>query len=134
MSISAEEYSKLVRRRNKFGAIKVKADGYTFDSKVEYGRYRELKLMQLGKVIFDLRVHPSYPFQIRTPFSDDKHEIWNWKADFSYCEPIHDDTDDYRVVAEDVKGGKITNTRESQRNHILFRILYPEIELRIVER
>lgn len=138
MSITAYQYRLLNKRRNQFGAQCVRDDGYTFQSIAERNRYRELKMMQGGKVIFDLKVHPKFPFKIRPELQDEVYEIWSWTADFQYSERLQDG--EYRVVVEDVKGtdkktGKqITNTSHSQRNHILFRILYPEIDLRIVER
>ena len=45
-------------RRSKYGNVKVKADGYTFDSKMEYRRYQNLKLLQQAGEISGLVVHP----------------------------------------------------------------------------
>jgi hypothetical protein len=49
------------RRGNKYGAIKVKIDGYTFDSKAEARRYKDLKVLP-GK---DIEVHPRFPIFIQ---------------------------------------------------------------------
>ena len=47
-------------RRNKYNAIKVDADGYTFDSKAEHKRYCELKLLFRARAISQLAVHPAF--------------------------------------------------------------------------
>jgi len=56
---------RLRRPKNKYGAIKVKADGYTFDSKLEARCYEELKLRQTAGEIRIEKVHPRYPIEIR---------------------------------------------------------------------
>lgn len=49
-------------RRNgtKYNATKVTIDGHTFDSKKESNRYLELKLLERGKVISDLRMQVEF--------------------------------------------------------------------------
>lgn len=49
-------------RRNgtKYNATKVTIDGHTFDSKKESNRYLELKLLERGKVISDLRMQVDF--------------------------------------------------------------------------
>jgi hypothetical protein len=47
-------------KRNKFGAIKTKLDGYTFDSKLEAAHYVELRLREKAGEITHLVVHPKY--------------------------------------------------------------------------
>ena len=49
-------------RRNgtKYNATKVTVDGHTFDSKKESNRYLELKLLERGKVISDLRTQVEF--------------------------------------------------------------------------
>jgi hypothetical protein len=49
---------------SKYRAIKVKIDGYTFDSLREGGRYGELKLLERAGHITDLQVHPKFPISI----------------------------------------------------------------------
>lgn len=49
---------------NKFRAIKVTEDGITFDSKAEYRRYCELKMLRTAGEIKDLQVHTKYPFMV----------------------------------------------------------------------
>ena len=52
-------------RYNKYGAKKVKLDGYTFDSKMEAKRYGELKLLEKEGTIENLEVHPLYFIAVR---------------------------------------------------------------------
>ena len=49
-------------RRNgtKYNATKVTVDGHTFDSKKESNRYLELKLLERGKVISNLRTQVEF--------------------------------------------------------------------------
>jgi hypothetical protein len=49
-------------RRNgtKYNATKITADGHTFDSKHEYQRYCELKLLERGGVISDLQMQVKF--------------------------------------------------------------------------
>lgn len=53
----------------KYNNTKVTCDGHTFDSKHEYQRYCELKLLERGKVISDLELQKEFvliPNQYRT--------------------------------------------------------------------
>ncbi len=94
-------------RGSKYNAVKVKIDGYTFDSKQEHKRYCELKLMEKAKVIFMLRVHPKFDIQI-----NHKH-FCTYIGDFDYllCGQGYEKMDDFSMlkrikstyVLEDVK-------------------------------
>lgn len=69
-------------QKSKFNAQKVKADGYTFDSKDEYKRYLEIK--NDGKSMITA-VHPK--FTLMAGFRDNKgvwHRPIEYEADFSY--------------------------------------------------
>lgn len=81
----------------KFGNVKVKADGYTFDSKAEEKRYQELKLLKATGLICNLIVHPRYPIKINGM------KVCTYVGDFEY--------QDQKLVrhVEDVKG---VETRE----------------------
>lgn len=50
--------------KNKYGARKVKLDGYTFDSIREAEVYQELKLAVAAGNIRDLKVHTPFEFQL----------------------------------------------------------------------
>lgn len=80
-------------RRTKYGAEKVKIDGYRFDSKAEARRYGELRLLQKAGKIFALTVHPVYPINIRN------QHICNVELDFFYH-----NTETNEDHYEDVKG------------------------------
>jgi len=81
------------RRRNKYGAVKVEADGFTFDSKAEHARYQQLKLLQKAGKIGHITVHPRYEIN---PWGE---RICIVELDFSYP-----DWETHLVVIEDVKG------------------------------
>jgi hypothetical protein len=83
-----------MRRRSKYGNVKVEADGYTFDSKAEYRRYQELKLLDKAKDIFYLQVHPEWNIIING------EQVCRYKADFSYQDARRNQ------IVEDVKGVK----------------------------
>ena len=103
-------------RRNgtKYNATKVTVDGHTFDSKKESNRYLELKLLERGKVISDLRTQVEFellPNQYVTekrygkngkPLKDKKVLLERrvvYRADFVYTLNETGET-----VVEDVKG------------------------------
>lgn len=50
--------------KNKYGARKVKADGFVFDSLAEYSRYCELVILQKTGAICGLQVHPKFELRI----------------------------------------------------------------------
>lgn len=90
----------MARRNGKYNARKVKADGYTFDSRAEYARYCELKLLLAARVIADLSVHPRYTLQ--EAFTDGtgrRQRAVTYEADFTYI-----DGETGGFVVEDVKG------------------------------
>jgi hypothetical protein len=80
-------------KRNKYRAVKVKAEGITFDSKLEYKRYQELKLLEHAGEIKELRVHPKYVCDINNI------HVANIEMDFEYWDVYKG-----RPVVEDVKG------------------------------
>ena len=79
-------------RTHKYNAVRVKADGYTFDSKQEYKRYCELKLMEKAGIIWRLKVHPKFDISIKG-----EHFCY-YTGDFDYFL-----TDNSEYVLEDVK-------------------------------
>ncbi len=80
-------------RRSKYGAKKVRADGITFDSKAEYARYLQLRLLEKAGKIFDLYVHKPIPLIVNGV------TVGHYEADFIYYA-------NKTVVVEDVKGVK----------------------------
>lgn len=83
----------MFKRPHKYGAKKVRDDGYTFDSAAEHRRYRELRLLERAGAIHDLRVHPVYVLR-----GAGNVRVCRYIADFTYVEPGRG------VVTEDVKG------------------------------
>lgn len=78
--------------RAKYRNKKTHIDGKKFDSKAEADRYIELKRMQEGSLIFDLKCQVPFVLEVN------RHPICKYVADFVYV-----DVDGNRVV-EDVKG------------------------------
>ena len=82
---------------SKYGNIKTIIDGYKFDSKKEGNRYIELKMLQLGKQISDLKLQPKYHFPVNGGFvTYESGRKLSYSADFSYIE-------NGLLVVEDVK-------------------------------
>ena len=91
---------------NKYGAKKIQVDGMTFDSKAEYKRWCELKLMERAGEIIDLK--RQVPFTICESWKIDGITSRERKyiADFVYYEKYYadDKTIMWKQVVEDVKG------------------------------
>lgn len=86
-------------KRSKYGAKKVEVDGIKFDSKREYNKYSELKLLETNGEIFNLRLQ--VPFILQDKFiNGDGIKIREIKyiADFVYEEK------DGTTVVADSKG------------------------------
>lgn len=62
-------------KSNKFGAQKVLADGYVFDSKLEFNVYATLRVHLPKEAI---QVHHAIEFAPAT----ERYPAWKWKADF----------------------------------------------------
>ena len=85
-----------MRRKNKYGAIKVQIDGIMFDSKREGNRYLQLKLLAKAGKISDFAVKPK-------SYSMDHNgvHICKYIPDFEYY-----DNETQKHVVEDCKGMK----------------------------
>ena len=77
----------------KYNNTKVRVDGRLFDSKREAERYKELRLLERGGLITDLRLQ--VPFEL-IPKQPGERAV-KYVADFVY-------TENGRMVVEDVKG------------------------------
>jgi hypothetical protein len=84
---------KMIKKNNKYGAVKTTVDGIVFDSKREAVRYMELMVLQKNGQISRLELQPKYDCIINGK------KICTYRADFRYF------TKDRRIV-EDVKGVK----------------------------
>ncbi|HUW15226.1 MAG TPA: DUF1064 domain-containing protein [Anaerolineae bacterium] len=113
----------MARRRNKHGAVKVKEDGYTFDSKLEHRRYVGLKLVEASGQISQLAVHPRFLLQAAYTARDGEKVLKiEYEGDFSYYE-------NGERICEDVKGHPTDIFKVKWK---WVRKLYPEIDFRLV--
>lgn len=97
LTLSKAEFRELIakgKRRNKYGAEKVKLDGITFDSKAEAHWYNILKLRERAGEVHGLKVHPK--FILAEPEGQRK---LTYSADFSFW-----DSREKRLRVIDVKG------------------------------
>ena len=79
---------------NKYGARKVVSpDGYVFDSRKEYNRWCNLKLLERAGKISDLKRQVKYELIPK----QEGERACNYIADFFYCQ-------DGETVVEDCKG------------------------------
>ena len=84
-------------KKGRYGNVnKIEYDGIKFDSKREYLRYMDLKLLESAGEISDLKVHPKYPITIggvKVMVSSNQHNKWDrhltYEADFTYTEIKH---------------------------------------------
>lgn len=101
---------------NKYNAKKTEADGIIFDSKAEAIRYCQLKLLQLGEIIKDLKLQVAYEL---VPKQKGERAV-KYIADFVYFE-------DGNQIVEDCKGMK---TPQYIIKRKLFKQLYPQYVFR----
>jgi hypothetical protein len=81
-------------KKGRYGNVnKIEEDGIRFDSKREYLRYKDLKLLERAGEICRLVVHPKYPITIGgipIMVSSNQHNKWDrhltYEADFEYFE------------------------------------------------
>ena len=86
---------------NKFNNKKTEVDGIKFDSKREAKRYSELKLLEQGHVIQDLRLQVPFELIPKVIIHGKPHRAIVYKADFVYF-----DNEKKQQVIEDSKGFK----------------------------
>lgn len=108
----------------KYRNRKRKVNGIEFDSMKEAARYEELLLLQRVGEISDLRLQPKYELQPKFKRGKKTIRAIAYIADFEYREGD-------KVIAEDVKGGKATQTQVFALKAKIFQFKYPDIELRI---
>jgi len=106
-------------------AKKVDADGYKFDSEMEYNYYLDLKQRLKDGTIGDLKVHPLFELQ---PSFNKGGKIWkpiHYEADFSFYDKV---TMSKRIV--DVKGMILP---EFEIHRKMFEFKYHEYNLEILK-
>lgn len=109
---------------NKYRNKKIIIDGIKFDSIAEGRRYKELKLLQQGNYITELKLQPK--FELQAKYTNNKNEhirAITYKADFSYIE-------NGKLVVEDVKG---METKEFKLKKKLFEYKFRDIDLRLIK-
>ena len=84
---------------SKYRARKTVVDGIKFDSKKEARRYGELKLLEKGKVISDLKLQPKFELIPKQKYQGKTIRKTSYIADFQYYDIKND-----KVIVEDVKG------------------------------
>lgn len=111
--------------RHKYGAISATcANGHSHASKREAKRCGELHLLQRAGEISDLVIEPTYELHVGgEPIKMRNGHKAKYRPDFVYSEGG-------RAVAEDVKGFIV---RDFPLRAALFRVCYPDIELRVVK-
>lgn len=112
---------------NKYKSKPITVDGYRFASKAEARRYGQLKLLKRAGRISELELQPKFMLQPKLMARNGATiTAITYTADFQYLE-------EGRVVVEDVKGGRATQTALFSVKWRLFQAIYPWIEARIVE-
>ena len=107
-------------RYNKFGNKKTVIDGYTFDSKGEAKRFKELVLLGRQGLISDLVLQPVYILQNSFKRHNKTIRKIEYVADFRYKQ-------NGVIVVEDFKGFK-TDVYKLKKKMLLFK--YPELDFR----
>lgn len=100
------------RSKGRYGNVRKPVhDGIKFDSKREFLRYMDLKLLEKAGEIKHLEVHPKYPITIGgvpVMVSSNQHNKWDrhltYEADFSYLQRVPGTKHNrHRRIIEDVK-------------------------------
>lgn len=84
---------------SKYRARKTTVDGIKFDSQKEARRYKELKLLERGKAISDLKLQPKFELIPKQKYQGKTLRKTSYIADFQYYDIKND-----KVIVEDVKG------------------------------
>lgn len=80
------------KKPSKYRNKKVRADGYTFDSKAEHKRYEQLVLLERAKLITELGIHVRFPIVVNG------QKVCVYESDFVYFDAGG------KQIVEDVKG------------------------------
>lgn len=112
---------KAQKGQSKQRSKKIEADGYIFDSKLEYERYSYLKQMELIGEIWALTVHPSF---VLLPAIKGLQSAVTYTPDFAYIKSPN------LYCYEDVKGSYGKSRRNDAKNLTGKAIISPEARLR----
>lgn len=106
-------------------AKKVDADGYKFDSEMEYSYYLILKERLSKGEIKDLKIHPLFLLIPEFEKNGKKWRAMNYEADFQFIELS---TNQERII--DVKGMVLP---EFEIHRKMFEYLYPSLHLEVLK-
>ena len=107
-----------MKKPSKFRNVVKVIDGIRFPSKAEANRYSELRMLELGKQIRDLKRQVTFAL-----YGKNGSPICRYRADFTYWEGD-------KYVVEDKKGYE---TPEFKIKANLFRDNYPDFDFRVVK-
>lgn len=119
------------KRRSKFNNTRCEFDGLKFDSKKELERWKFLRGCELSGEIYDLKLHPRFPFVFEDGRKvlikgDKRNTVARFSGDFSYYKAL---TDEY--VVEDVKSPATARDGQFKLRRAIFELIYG-VDLRIV--
>jgi hypothetical protein len=104
---------------SKYGNKKVKADGYTFDSLIEYRRYQQLQLLVAAGEISDLEIHVPITLVEADKDASGKMSAIRYEADFRYVEngvTVIEDTKGKRTDVFNIKWGLLRRMFKNKPN------------------
>ena len=119
------------KRRNKFNNVRCEFDGLKFDSKKEMERYKFLLEKKAEGVIYDLVVHPRFPFILpdgrKVLIKGEKRNTCaRYTADFSYY--LSKDgpfkAKEGRYVVEDMKSPATAKEGQFKLRRAVFELIY----------
>lgn len=112
-------------KRSKYNNIKVKLDGYLFDSQAEANRYCELKLLIRSGDVSKIEVHPKFLLQEGYTKGVERFRPIYYEADFRVTYA------DGHIEIEDVKS-TATRTKTYMMKRKMFEKRYPDITIKEV--
>ncbi len=110
-----------IYKNNKYGNKKIYGNGEKFDSKLEYERYKQLKLLERTGEIRNLRLQTKFVLQPAYTKNGKKIRAIEYFADFTYY-----DTRKEKMIVEDTKGIKTEVYKIKKK---IFEYKYPDLEI-----
>lgn len=118
------DFARMTAPRSKYGARKVRADGHTFDSWLEFSRYQVLKDLQAREGISCLELQKAFELQPRFHKNGHTYRPIVYLADFVYKDA------EGKTVVEDTKGFK---TEAFMLKKKMFEYKFQDLTLRIID-
>lgn len=118
------EYREMKEKKpSKYRNVKVKEDGYTFDSKKEHEFYLNLRMLKRTKVVNSFKVHPRYLLLEGFEKDGEKFRPVYYEADFEV---------QYANGMEEIIDTKGVQTEVFRLKRKMFEKRYPEYRLVII--